>query len=88
MSHANDVVTIDATLHADLKAAVGTHPAAVIAGSPLAKAIANDAGPVGQIVNASLTVYVSAVESGPLKGVTDVGRQALLGRIAQAFPGR
>lgn len=88
MSHANDAVTIDAALHADLKAAAGTHPAAAIAGSPLAKALVGDAGPASQIVNATLTAYLAAIESGPLKGVTDGNRQALLGRIAQAFPGR
>jgi len=86
--HAHDAVTIDPTLHADLKKAAAAHPAAAIGTSPLAKALAGDSAATGQIVGSTLTAYATAVESGPLNGVTDAARQALVARLKQAFPGR
>ena len=88
MAHANDSLPIDAALHTDLKKAAATHPAAGIATSPLAKALAADATPAGQILNATLTAYASVVEGGPLAGISEPARQALLARLKQAFPGR
>ena len=88
MAHANDSLPIDAALHVDLKKAAASHPAAAIATSPLAKALAADAAPAGQIVNATLTAYASAIEGGQLAGVTETARQALVDRLKQAFPGR
>lgn len=87
MSHPADAVTIDSTLHNDLRKMAGTHPAAQIATSPLAKALAADTTP-GQIVNSTLTAYLSAIEQGALPKVTDTDRQALIARAQLAFPGR
>ena len=88
MSHANEPVTIDAALHADLKTVASKHPAAGIATSPLAKALTGDTTIGGSIANHTLTAYLSAIESGPVPGVTDSDRQALIARANAAFPGR
>lgn len=88
MAHASDVITIDATLHSDLKHAAAAHPAASLADSPLAKALASDNAATGQITNSTLTAYASAVENGPLTGMAEPARAALIERIHQAFPGR
>ena len=88
MSHAADSIAIDPALHADLKAAAANHAAAGIAGSPLAVALARDTTAGGQITNGTLTAYAAAVEGGPLHGVTEPVRQALVARLTQAFPKR
>jgi hypothetical protein len=88
MSHADDSVAIDAVLHTDLKKAAGAHPAATIATSPLAKALAADNGPAGDITNSTLTAYATAIEAGPVHGLTEPARQALVARLTQAFPRR
>jgi hypothetical protein len=88
MAHAHDAITIDPALHADLKKAAAAHPAAKIADSPLAKALKTDTAAGGQVANSTLTAYLTAVESGPLTGMTDKNRQALVARAKEAFPGR
>ncbi len=88
MSHAADSIAIEPALHADLKAAAANHAAAGIAGSPLAAALAGDTTVGGQITNATLTAYATAVEGGPLHGVTEPARQALIARLTHAFPKR
>jgi hypothetical protein len=88
MAHATDLVPIDATLHADLRKAVASHPAAQVAGSPLATALGADTGDAGHIMNSALTAYLSALHQGPLKGVTTAAQQDLVARAAKAFPGR
>jgi len=88
MSHANDSVAIDASLHTDLKKAAAAHPAAAIATSPLAKALAADNGPAGEIANSTLTAYATAIEAGPLHGLTEPARQTLIEHLTQAFPRR
>lgn len=88
MSHAAESIAIDPALHADLKAAAANHAAAAIAGSPLASALASDTAAGGQITNATLTAYATAVEAGPLHAMTEPARQALIARLTQAFPKR
>ena len=88
MAHKDDSIVIDIALHTELKAAAAHHPAAQIATSPLAKALASDTAADGHIVNSALTAYLTAVEGGPLAGMSEPSHQALLTKISAAFPGR
>ena len=88
MSHAAESVVIDPMLHHDLRAMASAHPAAHIATSRLAKALAADVSGDGQIANATLTAYASAIEMAALPAVTESAREALVTRLKDAFPGR
>ena len=88
MSKAAESLPIDVTLHHDLRAMAALHPAAQLATSPLAKALAADTGAGGQIVSATLTAYAAAIEHGAVSTVAEADRTALVARLAEAFPGR
>ena len=86
MAHDHDILTIDPTLHSDLRKAAAVHPAAGLAGSPLAVALAGDTGDPGHIVNSTLTAYLSAIHTET--NASDTEHQALVARASQAFPRR
>jgi hypothetical protein len=88
MSKAAESLPIDVALHHDLRAMAAHHPAAQLATSPLAKALAADIGDGSQVTNATLTAYAAAIEHGAVPSVNEADRTALVARLAAAFPGR